>query len=100
MTMDGDWHFSTTHGTARSQAAGVHLSLDGRGPGTARAYSPGDLAGDFDVIVNVLFSPGREISNLRSSPEQVRDDALEIRQPIQVLAMCTERWEKVTVHAS
>lgn len=53
MTMDGDWHFSTTHGTARSQAAGVHLSLDGRGPGTARAYSPGDLAGDFDVIVNV-----------------------------------------------
>ncbi len=53
MTMDTNWHVSTSHGVARPDGETVRLTLDGRGPGIARAYSPGTLDGDFDVTISV-----------------------------------------------
>jgi hypothetical protein len=51
--LDRDWGLFAQHGTARTAGASVHLSLDGSGPGTARAFSPDYAEGDFDVAVTV-----------------------------------------------
>lgn len=53
VTMERDWHASAQHGAVRADGASVRLTLDGTGPGSARAFSPGHVEGDFDVTVSV-----------------------------------------------
>jgi hypothetical protein len=52
-TLDRDWGLFSQHGAAQTAGASVHLSLDGSGPGTARAFSPDCAEGDFDIAVTV-----------------------------------------------
>lgn len=50
-SMAREWLSLAQNGTVRADGATVRLSLDGAGPGAARAVSPGCADGDFDIVV-------------------------------------------------